>query len=141
MQYRLHAARVRIHQRQACLVATARSTPSRSPVRDAAQSIFLRRSLRMLLPGEFGRCRKICAVLCAITPGPFAWKRICVLVQLHAQWRCAKFFHVLFFGAVRCFAMRRRASSTLELTPWRSAVRVPTSLPFPHCCNLAFANS
>src|SRR5215813_2755962 len=72
-----------------------------------------------------------CAVLCAITLVPFAWKCICVLVQLHAQWRHAKSFHALFFGAVRCFAMRLRASATLELTRWRSGVRVPTSLPFP----------
>jgi len=68
---------------------------------------------------------RICAVLCAIT---FAWKRICVLVQLRAQWRYAKSLHVLFFAAVRCFAMRRRASATLGLTRWRSGVRVSTSL-------------
>jgi hypothetical protein len=43
----------------------------------------------------------LCRTLCH-NPGPFAWKRICVLVQLRAQWRYAKPFHVLSFGAAEC---------------------------------------
>jgi hypothetical protein len=65
-------------------------------------------------------CRETCAVLC-----PFAWKRICIPVQLRAQWTCAKSFHVLFFGAARCTSLPDGALSVLELTPWRSGVRVP----------------
>lgn len=73
---------------------------------------------------------RICVVLCAITPGPFAWKCICVPMQLRAHWRYAKSFLALFFGAAECTSLHDGAPAVLELTRWRSGVRVPTSLPF-----------
>ena len=62
-----------------------------------------------------------------------------MLVQLHAQWRYAKSFHVLFFGAAGCTSPHDGALSVLELTRWRSGVRVPTSLPFSFFQSLADA--
>ena len=42
-----------------------------------------------------------------------------------AQWRYAKSRHVLFFDAARCTSLHDGALSVVELTRWRSGVRVP----------------
>jgi hypothetical protein len=55
-----------------------------------------------------------------------------VPVQLRAQSRYAKSIQVLFFGAVECNSLHDGALSVLELTRWRSGVRVPASLPLLH---------
>jgi hypothetical protein len=59
----------------------------------------------------------------------FARKSICVRVQFRACRMGANPCHVLSLGAVECFGLPRGALSVLELTRWRSGVRVPTSLP------------
>jgi len=62
-----------------------------------------------------------------------------MLVQLHAQWRHAKSFQVLFFGAVRCFAMRRRASAVLDTVEvWGSSPHEPT-ISIQSLANAAFS--